>query len=88
LSRPVRRAIILTIIFGCAISFIIEATQFYLPTRDSDSMDFINNTLGTILGALLYRPRFVQDLLARFGIVTLENSHAHSTAGDAVLKAS
>jgi hypothetical protein len=88
LSRPVGRAIILTIIFGCAISFIIEATQSYLPTRDSDSMDFINNTLGTILGALLYRPRFVQDLLARFGIVTLENSHAHSTAGDAVLKAS
>jgi hypothetical protein len=40
------------IIFGCVISFIIEATQFYLPTRDSDSMDFINNTLGTVLGAL------------------------------------
>jgi hypothetical protein len=88
LSRRVSRAILLTIIVGCAISFFIEATQFYLPTRDSDSMDFINNTLGTALGALLCRPRFVQNLLARFGIVSLENSHAHPVPGDAVRKGS
>jgi|CZKY01.1.fsa_nt_gi hypothetical protein len=88
LSRPVGRAILLTIIFGCVLSFIIEATQFYLPTRDSESIDFINNTLGTVLGALLYRPRFVQDLLARFGIVALENSHAHSMTDDALLEVS
>ncbi len=88
LSRPVRRAIVLTIIFGCAISFIIEATQYYLPTRDSDSMDWINNTLGTVLGGLLYRPRFVQNLLAQFGIVSLENSYANPVPGDVVLKAS
>jgi hypothetical protein len=88
LSRPVSRAIILTIIFGCAISFIIEATQFYLPTRDSDSMDVINNTLGTVLGSLCCRPRFVQKLLALFGIVSLENSAAHPAPGDALLKAS
>ena len=56
LSRPVGRAILLTILIGCVLSFIIEATQFYLPTRDSESADFINNTLGTVLGALLYRP--------------------------------
>jgi len=73
LSRPIGRAIVLTIIFGCAISFIIEATQFYLPPRISDSMDFINNTVGTALGALCYRPRFVQDLLARVGIIPLDN---------------
>jgi len=88
LSRPVSRAILLTVIFGCAISFIIEATQFYLPTRDSDSMDWINNTLGTILGALCYRPRFVQDLLARFGIVPLENSNGSPVTSDTLLKAS
>jgi hypothetical protein len=88
LSRPVSRAIILTVIFGCAISFIIEATQFYLPTRDSDSMDVINNTLGTVLGSLCYRPRFVQKLLALFAIVSLEDSAANPALGDALLKAS
>ena len=72
-SRPLSRAIVLTIILGCAASFIIEATQFYLPTRDSDSMDLINNTLGTVFGALAYRPRFVKKAPARFGIVLLEN---------------
>lgn len=88
LSRRVGRAIVLTVIFGCAISFIIETTQFYLPTRDSGSMDLITNTLGTVLGALCYRPRFVQDLLARIGIVSLENSRAHPVPSDAVLRAS
>ncbi|MGB6387218.1 MAG: VanZ family protein [Terriglobales bacterium] len=88
LSRPVRRAILLTILIGCAISFVIEATQFYLPTRDSDSMDFINNTLGTVFGALLLRPRFVQNLLARFGIVTLEMSHTNPVQDNVLLKVS
>ncbi len=74
LHRPVSRAILLTIIFGCAISFMIEATQYYLPTRDSDSMDFINNTLGTILGAFCVRPRFMQNVLRLFGIVSLEKN--------------
>lgn len=78
LSRPIGRAILQTIIFGCAISFFIEATQFYLPTRDSDSMDLINNTLGTIFGAALYRPKFVQALVARFGIVPLECAHVEN----------
>ncbi len=74
LHRPISRAILLTIIFGCAISFMIEATQYYLPTRDSDSMDFINNTLGTILGAFCVRPRFMQNVLRLFGIVSLEKN--------------
>ena len=87
LSRPLNRAILLTILIGCALSFIIEATQFYLPTRDSESADFINNTLGTIFGALLYRPRFVQHLVARFGIVALENSPVESAVDDPVLTA-
>jgi hypothetical protein len=88
LSRPVRRAFLLTVIFGCIISFVIEATQYYLPTRDSDSMDFINNVVGTFLGALCYRPRFVQNLLARFGVVSLENSGFTPAPVDAVGKAS
>jgi glycopeptide antibiotics resistance protein len=88
LSRPVRRAFLLTVIFGCIISFVIEATQYYLPTRDSDSMDFINNVVGTFLGALCYRPRFVQSLLARFGVVSLENNGFTPAPVDAVGKAS
>jgi hypothetical protein len=84
-SMPVTRAIVLTIMFGCAASFLIEATQYYLPTRDSESWDLLNNTLGTILGAVMYWPGFVQRILARLGIVLLENSRANPVPGDAVL---
>jgi hypothetical protein len=86
LSRPLARAMVITIILGCAISFFIEATQYYLPTRDSDSMDFINNTLGTVFGALLVRPRFVQNLLARIGIISLEYGHTEPITVDAALR--
>jgi hypothetical protein len=51
-------------------------------------MDVINNTLGTVLGAVCYRPRFVQKVLALFGIVSLENSAANPAPGGALLKAS
>jgi VanZ like family/Concanavalin A-like lectin/glucanases superfamily len=71
-SMPVTRAILLTIAFGCAVSFFIEATQFYLPTRDSDSRDWLNNTLGTILGAFMYGPGFVQRILARLGVAAID----------------
>ena len=87
LCRRVNRAILLTIIFGCAISFIIEATQYYLPTRDSDSMDFINNTLGTAIGAFLYRPRFIQKLMAIFGIVTFEDKQYVVAPAESVVEA-
>jgi hypothetical protein len=69
-SMPVKRAILVTIVFGCAVSFSIEATQYFLPTRDSDSRDWLNNTLGTALGALAYAPGFVQTILARVGFAT------------------
>lgn len=78
-SKPLGRAILLTCIFGCAISFVIEATQFYLPTRDSDSMDFINNTLGTALGAMCCLPHFVQSLLARLGMAPIRKWHLDAT---------
>jgi hypothetical protein len=87
LSRPVPRAILLTILIGCVLSFIIESAQFYLPTRDSESIDFINNTLGTIFGVLLYRLRFVQIFLARLGIVALENSPVENAFDEPVLTA-
>ena len=83
-SMPVTRAILLTIVFGCAVSFVIEATQYYLPTRDSDSRDWLNNTLGTIVGALMYRLGFVQRIVARFGVMSLETSHSNPVLGEAV----
>ena len=82
------RAILLTIVFGFAVSFLIEGTQYYLPTRDSDSWDLLNDTLGTILGALMCRFGFVQRILAAFGIVLLEKSHAEPAPDAALPKAS
>ncbi|MFZ0800339.1 MAG: VanZ family protein [Terriglobales bacterium] len=86
-SMPVPRATLLTIILGCAVSFLIEVTQYYLPTRDSGSLDLITNTLGTMLGALMYGPGFVQRILARFGIVSRENAQVNPAPGDPLLKA-
>jgi VanZ like family/Concanavalin A-like lectin/glucanases superfamily len=87
-SMPVKRAILATIVFGCAVSFFIEAMQYFLPTRDSDSRDWLNNTLGTALGALVYGPGFVQAILARFGVVRRRTGHFNLPHGEAVLKES
>jgi VanZ like family len=73
-SMSVGHAILLTIAFGCAVSFFIEATQFYLPTRDSDTRDWLNNTLGTMFGALAYRSGYMQRIVARLGVIAKANS--------------
>jgi hypothetical protein len=40
---------------GAAVSVSIELTQASLPTRDSSMSDLINNILGSVLGASVYR---------------------------------
>jgi len=45
----------IAIAIGISMSLIIEISQFYLPTRDSSLMDVISNSLGTVIGAILYR---------------------------------
>jgi VanZ family protein len=54
LARRARRPVLITIIFGGAVSLTIEVLQAYLPTRDSGMTDIITNTLGTAVGAGLY----------------------------------
>jgi hypothetical protein len=45
--------IVITII-GMGFSLAIELTQAYLPTRDSSLTDLVTNTVGTIVGAVLF----------------------------------
>lgn len=60
--RKIRRATLLTILLGCAVTLTIEILQAHLPTRDSGMTDLITNTLGTCLGVVVYRWRPVRIL--------------------------
>jgi VanZ like family len=64
-NRKVRRAAMVTILCGAAISLAIEILQAYIPGRDSGILDIISNTSGTILGVLLFRWAPMQDLMRK-----------------------
>lgn len=52
-----------TVLLGTALTFIIEITQYWIPTRDSSLTDVINNVIGTIVGVILFKitaPHIVQ----------------------------
>jgi VanZ family protein len=64
-SEANRKAVITTIILGAIFSLTIEILQGFIPVRDSGTTDIITNTLGTALGAILYREGTLKVLLAR-----------------------
>jgi hypothetical protein len=61
--RAIRNRIAATILLGFLTSLLIEVLQAYIPTRDSGMNDLITNTIGTGLGALLYRSRLCQAII-------------------------
>lgn len=69
--RQIDRAVLATIALGAVVSFAIEVLQSFLPTRDSGVTDIITNTLGTAVGATLYRREPIQSLLAMIGFEML-----------------
>jgi VanZ family protein len=65
LAGRIKRPALVTILLGFTLSLAIESLQAFLPTRDSDSTDVINNTLGTCLGVWLYFSGLWRGLFAR-----------------------
>ncbi len=61
-NRKASHATIATILCGAVISLTIEILQEYIPGRDSGILDIFTNTLGTLLGALLFRWALMQSL--------------------------
>jgi VanZ family protein len=53
LAQPRNKAILTTVLAGCALSLCIEILQAYLPQRVSGTTDILTNTLGTALGAFI-----------------------------------
>lgn len=60
-----QKAIIETIILGALFSLTIEVFQGLIPVRDSGTTDILTNTLGTALGAILYRGRTLEVLFGK-----------------------
>ncbi len=63
-----RNSFLLVITLGFLLSFLIEITQSYLPSRNSQLIDILTNVLGTFLGAIIF-DHFVKSH-QNYGFVT------------------
>jgi hypothetical protein len=52
-DRPTVQTYLLTVLLGFSFSLVIEAWQYFIPSRVADVNDVISNTIGTIAGAVL-----------------------------------
>jgi hypothetical protein len=77
LVRKVEHPVAVTIALGFAVSLNIEVWQAFLPTRDSGMTDLITNTLGTVIGVMLFSHRVVQAAFDAAGI-RVENANFRS----------
>lgn len=78
-SESSRKAVIATIILGALFSLTIEVLQGFTPMRDSGTTDIITNTLGTALGAMLYRGGTLEILLRRLESRASRNAGAEQS---------
>ncbi len=67
LTRYHRHPVLFATLLGGTLSFVIEVLQAYIPQRSSGMTDIVTNTLGAFLGALLWKSRAVNAILARRG---------------------
>ena len=63
--RPIKRAVLITLLLGLTVSLTIEVLQSFLPTRSSGTTDLMTNTLGTFLGVKVYGLKTVRAMIER-----------------------
>jgi len=63
-ALPIKRATLVTVALGAAVSITIEILQAFLPTRDSGTTDIITNTLGSWAGVTSYK--LLKPILAQW----------------------
>jgi hypothetical protein len=69
LNSTFRKPLLITILWGGALSLIVEILQAYLPTRQSGTTDIITNTLGTAIGAMLIKCSSRNELLSKLALI-------------------
>jgi glycopeptide antibiotics resistance protein len=52
-ARPASQSYLLTVLLAMGLSFAVEATQYFLPSRVTDINDVIWNSAGALIGAFL-----------------------------------